>query len=255
MKVVNTLMKTRSVSLLLSAVALFSLSASEALAQASTPAPIKPNPDSDPVAAKLPPRIRYKPPVNGAPAVRGTGGTRGGVGELATLYVLAPEHEALTTQSQPALFWFQSAPAKADFELTLTEPKKPRPLLSLKGGNEQKAGIHSVSLSRQKITLEPNLSYRWSVALIPDSKSRSKDIIATGGIRHVQAPAGLMEKIEKAPQAERAAIYAEAGFWYDALQSVSLAIAADPKNAALHKMRASLLEQGKLKEAAAAENR
>ena len=54
---------------------------------------------------------------------------------------------------------------------------------------------------------------------------------------------------------ERAAIYAEAGYWYDALQSISLAIAAEPKNAGLHKLRASLLEQGKLREAAAAENK
>jgi hypothetical protein len=65
----------------------------------------------------------------------------------------------------------------------------------------------------------------------------------------------LAAKIEKASQVERAAIYAEAGFWYDALQSISLAIAAEPKNAGLHKMRAALLEQGKLKEAAAAESK
>ena len=39
------------------------------------------------------------------------------------------------------------------------------------------------------------------------------------------------------------------------LQSLSLAIAAEPKNAGLHKLRASLLEQGKLKEAAAAESK
>jgi hypothetical protein len=169
--------------------------------------------------------------------------------------VLAPEHEALTTQSQPALFWFQSAPAKTDFELTLTEPKKPGPLLNLKGSHEQNAGIHSISLARQKKTLEPNVSYRWSVALIPDLKSRSKDVIATGGIRRVEAPADLRAKIAKASQAESAAIYAEAGFWYDGLQAISMAIAADPRNAALHRLRADLLKQVGLKEAAAAEQK
>ena len=224
------------------------------LAHAQNPPTATP-PPSTPPAAKPPSGIRYKPPVNGAPKQRTTGGTRGGGGGLPALDVLAPEHEALTTQAQPALFWFQSSPAKADFELTLTEPKKARPVLSLKGEGEQKAGIHSVSLARQKITLEPGLSYRWSVALVPDPASRSKDVIATGVIKRVEAPPALAAKIATASPAERAAIYAEAGFWYDSLQAISLAIAAEPKNAAMHKLRASLLEQAQLKEAAAAEGK
>ena len=246
-------MKSRSVSFLACYAALFTLSVPEASSQAGAPAPAKPVPSSPPEPANVPLRIRYKPPVTGAPTVRGTGGTRGGGGNLPALYVLAPEHEALTTHSQPVLFWFQSAPAKAELELTLTEPKKAKPKLIAKG--EQMAGIHSVSLSQQKTTLEPNVSYRWSVALIPDARSRSKDILANGGIKFVKASPNLAEKIAKASPAERAAIYAEAGFWYDGFQAISMAIAADPKNAALHRLRADLLKQVGLKEAAAAERK
>jgi hypothetical protein len=248
-------MKSRSVSLLACSAALLAFSAPEAFSQAGSPVPTKPASPSTPEPAKLPSHIRYKPPVSGAPAVRGTGGTRGGGGNLPTLYVLAPEHEALTTHSQPALFWYQSESTKSDFELTLIEPKKPRPVGIWKNSDEHSAGIHSVSLARKKITLEPNVSYRWSVALIPDSKSRSKDIIATGAIRRVEAPAELAAKIAKAPLAERAARYAEAGFWYDALQAISLAIAAEPNNTALHQLRADLLKQVGLKQAAAAEKK
>ena len=56
-------------------------------------------------------------------------------------------------------------------------------------------------------------------------------------------------------------IYADAGFWYDALQSISIAIgeAERKKDAAtvsdLKSLRASLLDQGNLKEAAAADRK
>lgn len=242
-------MNIPTIPILLGAAALLVATAPQARSQEPAPAPARP-------AVKSGSAIRYKPPVSGGPALTVTGGTRhGGIGNLPSLSVLAPEHEALTTQAQPALFWFQGGPAKAKIEVILTEPEKEKPLLNLEGGGEQKAGIHSVSLARQKITLEPNRRYHWSVALVPDPKSRSKDVIATGVIKRVEAPAELTAKIEKASQAERAAIYAEAGFWYDALQALSLAIAAEPKNADLRRLRASLLEQAKLKEAAAAERK
>ncbi|HEX2719391.1 MAG TPA: DUF928 domain-containing protein, partial [Candidatus Deferrimicrobium sp.] len=45
-------------------------------------------------------------------------------------------------------------------------------------------------------------------------------------------------------------IYAEEGFWYDALESISRMIEASPKDADLRQQRASLLEQVGLSEAA-----
>ena len=58
----------------------------------------------------------------------------GSTDKLPNIFVLAPKHAALTTQEQPALFWFQTGPASAGFELTLTKPKDPAPLLNLKAG-------------------------------------------------------------------------------------------------------------------------
>ena len=230
------------------------------------PPPAPANPPTAPAATPAPPKrslLKFTPPksAGGGARVDGDGGSRGGTDKLPSIYVLAPKQIALTTQAQPALFWFQNGPANAGFELTLTEPKKPEPLLSLKGAEKQEAGTHSVSLARQKVSLTPNIDYQWSVALIPDPKNRSKDLVASGSVRRVAAPADLAAKIEKAEPADRAALYAEAGFWYDALQSISMAIgdAAKKKDAAavadLKKLRASLLDQGSLKEAAAADRK
>lgn len=208
--------------------------------------------------------LKYTPPKSagsGGPRVDGDGGSRAGGEKLPSIYVLAPKQIALTTQAQPALFWFQTEASNTGFELTVTEPKKAEPLLSLKGEDKQTGGTHSVSLAKHKVTLTPGVNYQWSVALVPDAKNRSKDLVASGHVKRVEAPADLAAKIEKAAPADRAAIYAQAGYWYDALQSISIAIGEAAKNkdantiGELKKMRASLLEQGDLKQAAAADRK
>jgi hypothetical protein len=164
---------------------------------------------------------------------------------------LVPNHIALTTQAQPSLFWFQSKPAKAKFELTVVEPKKPKPLLSLTAHEADKPGIHRVKLAKYKVELQPDVAYEWSVAVVPDAENRSKDVIAKGVIKRIKPPGDLATRIEKADNVERAAAYAEAGFWYDAFESVSNAIEAHPDDASLRAQRAALLQQVGLSEAAA----
>lgn len=216
-----------------------------------TPAPAAP-----PAPAKKLGSLKYTPPkTGGGSRMDGDGGSRGGGEKMPSIYVLAPEHLALTTQAQPSLFWFQTLPAKAEFELTLTEPKKSKPLLNVGGGAADKAGIRSLSLARHGVTLAPGVAYNWSVAIIADPKNRSKDVIASGMIKRVEEPADLAKSVAAAAPEERAVLYAQSGFWYDALQSISTAIAANPKNANLHQLRASLLDQAKLPQAAAADRK
>lgn len=204
------------------------------------------------------PKLNYsKPPgATGVPTDRQKGGTRGGGDGVATIYVLAPsDHVSLTTQAQPKLFWYQGQPSKTAFELTLIEPKKARPLLSFKDDKPQPAGIRALSLAQAGVTLTPGVTYQWHVALIPDPENRSKDVIATGYIKRIEAPADLSSKTTSAPLAERAAHFAQAGLWYDALQAISTAMAAEPKNTELRKLRGSLLDQARLPEAAAVDRR
>jgi hypothetical protein len=165
--------------------------------------------------------------------------------------VLAPNHVAVTTQAQPSLFWFQSKPAKAKFELTVVEPKNPKPLISLASPDADNAGIHRIKLSRYKVELQPDVAYEWSVAIIPDPDNRSRDVIAKGVIKRTKPPPELGINLEKANDVERAAAYAAAGIWYDALDAISNAIEANPNDASLREARASLLKQVGLSQAAA----
>jgi hypothetical protein len=152
--------------------------------------------------------LLYKPPKDaGNIPTRVSGGARGG-GVDVSLYALAPNHVAETTKAQPSLFWFQSKPAKAKFELTLVEPKKPAPLLSLTAPEASNAGIHRIKLDKYKVQLQPNVAYEWSVAIVPDAESRSKDVVAKGVIKRVNPSDELTKKLEGANELDRADAYA-----------------------------------------------
>src|SRR2546428_7355785 len=92
----------------------------------TAPATVEPSP------TRAPSKLLYKPPADaGNIPTRVSGGARGENAIDTTLLALVPDHLALTTQAQPSLFWFQSKPAKAKFELTVVEPKNPKAVLSL----------------------------------------------------------------------------------------------------------------------------
>jgi Domain of Unknown Function (DUF928) len=204
-----------------------------------------------PSPTRAPLKLLYKPPAGGGNIpTRVSGGARGG-GVDTSLLALVPEHAALTTHAQPSLFWFQSKPAKAKLELALVEPKKAKPVLALTSGSANQVGIHRIKLANHKVELQPDVLYQWTVAIVPDTENRSKDVIAQGVIKRVSAPRGLDEKVENASDTEKAAIYAEAGIWYDALEAISNAIDAHPEDASLREERASLLKQVGLPQAAA----
>jgi hypothetical protein len=207
------------------------------------------SPKAPPTAASK--KLLYKPPAApGNIPARVSGGARGEAVDT-VLIALVPNHVALTTQAQPSLFWFQSKPAKAKFEVTVVEPKKPKPLLSLTAPQADKPGIHRVKLGKYKIELQPDVAYEWSVAIVPDAENRSRDVIAKGVIKRISPPGDLANRVAQMDDLQRAEVYAQAGVWYDAFESVSNAIEAHPDDASLRAQRASLLQQVGLAEAAA----
>jgi len=202
-------------------------------------------------------RLTYTRPKNalGGTRVDGDGGSRGGGAKQPSLYVLAPDHTGVTTRAQPSLFWYQSGPAGTRFELTVVEPKKPKPLLKVGADKADQPGIHRLLLSRYNITLTPGVIYRWTIALVPDPANRSQDIIASGTIQRTEPDAEFTAALGGAEGLNKAALYAGKGFWYDALEVVTDEIDAAAKDKELHLQRATLLEQAGLKEAAAFERK
>ncbi len=232
------------------------LTTSLLVAQAPAQTPAKPA-DAAPAAPAKRGLLKYSPPKAAATGTRidGDGASRGSGDKLPSLYVLAPNHTALTTREQPSLFWYQTGPAKTRFELTLTEPKKPKPLLKVASDKSEQPGIHRISLEKQGVMLKPGVAYKWTIAWVPDPANRSQDVIASGTIQRVEPDAALKAGLADAKGFDKVALYAQNGIWYDALESLSNEIDAAPKNKDLRAQRAALLDQAGLKEAAAGERK
>src|SRR5215831_154355 len=168
-----------------------------------------------------PPAVKFRPPTTGTSSVRVTGGSRGTGTNEVVLDVLAPDEIGITTQEQPSLFWYQSKPANARFELTLLQDNKVKPIVDVKVERAAKAGVQRLKLADQGVKLTPGVEYQWVVALITDPDNRSKDLVASGVIKRTEPNAELKEKLGKADSVSLPGIYAEAGIWYDALGALS----------------------------------
>lgn len=215
--------------------------------------PVLAQPATQKPAASASPGVKFRPQTTGTASVRVTGGSRGTGDATITLDVLAPDDIGTTTQEQPSLFWFQSKPAEAKFELTLLQENKVKPLIQVKVERASKAGIQRLKLSEHGVKLTPGVEYQWVVALVTDPDNRSTDLVASGLIKRVVPAADLKEKISQATPASLANLYADAGIWYDALAALSDQIEAQPENKTLRQTRAELLGQVGLKAAAQAE--
>lgn len=210
-------------------------SASHAQQPASpTPAPVTPTP-TNPALPTLKGKLLYKPIGRGAPAGRVDAGSRGDGDEVASLYVLAPEEVGLTTSSQPSLVWFQTAPARLPFEISLLKPNDPKAVLRVRRTDASAGGFQHLDLADHGVRLEPDTDYQWVVALVRDPQSRSRDIVASGWIRHVDKRDAL--------RGSSPARFAAEGIWYDAVAELSKQIAARPRDPQLAADRRDLLMQ------------
>lgn len=194
----------------------------------------------------------YQPPLRGTTAGGRIGGGSRGTGERAiTLSVLAPEHPGLTVSGQPRLHWYLSDSADVPVEVSLVDRHSPDPLLVLVIPPPIAGGIHSLDLERQGVRLAPGVRYEWFVALVADPDYRSRDIVAGAEIERVTPPADLERKLADAGQDGGAGVYAEAGIWYDAMDSVSMQVERRPADPVHREHRAALLEQVGLEQVAA----
>jgi len=220
-----------------------------ALAVVPAPGPLSAAEQMAPPAA-----VAYQPPA-GNPAPRRVGGnSRGLPPALPAVAVLAPDHLGLTVSEQPRLLWYLAAPTTARIELTLVDPARAAPLIETVAAGDR-AGIHEFQPGAHGVKLEPGVQYEWSIAIVTDPAQRSRDVFAAGAIMRVEPSAALAQTLHLAAADGRAAAYANAGVWYDALDAMSAEIAARPGDRAPRERRAAVLEQAGLAEAAAFERR
>jgi len=213
-----------------------------ALAQSTPPSEPAPAPDQDAVPD-------YKPPLRGAPGGRVGGASRGAVRlatPLPTIELLAPNDEAgQTTSATPTLYFFVSQAVAWPTQFTISAPLQPAPVLEVTIPSPRAAGIYALRLADYRARLEPGIVYTWSVSIIVDPKSWARNVVASAALLRVPEDAATASATRDRTPPRRAAAYAAAGLWYDAV-----AAAAEARNLDRHAALDALMQQVGLTKAA-----
>ncbi|WP_299403917.1 DUF928 domain-containing protein [Acaryochloris sp. IP29b_bin.148] len=168
-------------------------------------------------------------------------------GRNPTLTTLVPNSNiGLTASAAPTFYWYTPTNSYklVQFSLFKMDPVG-NPLTQVYTSTLQvsgKAGLSSVTVLAQEttLTLEPGTDYRWQVGLYC-SPNQQQGIVANGWIRFVPPPSKLVKKLVKADARQTADLYAEAGYWYDAVHAFAIAQPTQPQEANLTQAWQALL--------------
>jgi len=187
------------------------------------------------------PMPRYCPPKRKTHSARIESGMRGDNVMLPVCTVLAPEDFGFTCSPSPVLYWYISKPWDKQIIFTINFIEAMETILEKKI-IIKKPGIQKIDISQYKVTLEQNKQYEWNIALICDHNQPSRDIITGGVIIRKNCSKRLLERLEKEDKMKHY-IFAEEGFWYEAVHNISKLIESFPNNSSYRSQRASLLDQ------------
>ncbi|HMD62643.1 MAG TPA: DUF928 domain-containing protein [Stellaceae bacterium] len=188
-----------------------------ALAQNDAPAAVQDEaPPGEPV---------YKPPPRGAPGGRVGGASRGTIKvavPLPRIDLLAPDgHTGLTTSATPILYFFVSRPITWPTRFTISAAAQPPPVLEVSIPTPREAGVYALRTADYHVHLEPGVLYTWSVSVILNPKAPSRDIVASASLLRTVPDPALEATLRTAPPSRRAAAFAQAGLWYDAVAAAA----------------------------------
>ncbi|QTA84036.1 DUF928 [Desulfonema magnum] len=164
---------------------------------------------------------------------------------------LAPERTGLTFKNQPVLSWYISDPWPGKIEFTLNEAGAVESVLKMNIDGPDKEGIYQINLADHNVTLKPGGEYEWFLVIVPVPEERSADFLASATIRMAELSNELSARLANTPKDKLHYVYAEEGYWYDSIESLSQLIDARPDDHILKQQRMALLRQVNLPRAAA----
>lgn len=171
----------------------------------------------------------FEPGDRGSPSRRAGAGSRGGclLGSP-RLRALLPqetksESPALTVDANPVVFWAMPRirkGAKVEFRLWDEDDRR---LYSKMLTVKEAGGIVSFRLpeSAPKFQLQTDQTYRWTVAVRcnPKSRDRSGDQFVEGWVKRVVPAPQLQQQLGAATnERDRARAYAQAGIWHNTVE-------------------------------------
>ncbi|KOR31632.1 hypothetical protein TI05_12370 [Achromatium sp. WMS3] len=211
--------------------------------------------------------FEYKPSSNVSSAKHRKGGaTRelGGINKsafkkktLKQVQVLAPKNVALTNNSQPRLYWYLKPRIRYIQVFQIRLENSSQPLFKKRLPMRFRGGIQSIDLARYGVSLQPNKTYVWQVALQPRRFNRYQTIPtiarSRGQIKFVTTKSRTQTSSKTNSRSYPVATPQQ--FWYDAFDNASYKIQTGPRQAYWRRQRAILLEQAGLHKMAKIINR
>lgn len=172
-------------------------------------------------------QVTFEPPQGTKPAHTVGGASRGeqcpsdSIEQNLPLTPLLPTgSRSLTLKSHPTLLVY------------VPETSATKALLSIKDANEDydyqttmsigdRSGIVSLTLPDDAPALDVNREYNWSLILMCDNKLRPDSPVVQGDVTRVDADLHIANKLARADLYESAAIYGNAGLWYDTVSTLA----------------------------------
>jgi hypothetical protein len=222
--------------------------------------------------------IRFVPP-SGKSTRRSQGsGSRGCEqslpGDLVTLLIPSKDYIGQTTSGHPSFFWYLSQPVSVPLKFTLVERGVPEPLL-VKQIDSVEVGMIKVEFPKDKPELAVGRVYSWSVTLQCNARRPSANPYFYSWIERIPTTPVLAQQLadvssrnnllrktvssesaspehDASAQAlrDRAAIYAQFGLWYDALDALWSAQKVNPNDGSIKEDFLALLKQVSLEDVA-----
>jgi hypothetical protein len=163
----------------------------------------------------------YTPPDRGIPGRREGGGTRGGCVALQPLTALMPNNSyGETISDYPSFYFFIPDVSAEAIEFTLLNEAGDE-VYKTEFQVTGESGIVAIHLPETAglTPLAVGENYEWIFSLICDRTDRSGDLLVSGWLQRIEAP-DLVAEISALPPREQALRFAEAGIWYEALDTL-----------------------------------
>jgi hypothetical protein len=180
---------------------------------------------------KVRPRIRWQPPPMppnlGDPSGRGQGGgSRGPCEDYDEVSALLPPSQwGLTTLEYPTI-WLnlpKGMAAEVPVEFVLADSQGKVLFKEITDATKTPAGINPFPLPTRAPALQVNQQYRWSIAIYCDADVPDKPVVIRGKIgRSALSSLAETQFSQSVDAIDRASIYAEQGFWYDAMTTLGM---------------------------------
>ncbi len=183
------------------------------------------------------------PIEEGLGSTRGCTVTNGDDREFAALVPDTPETIGVTTQEYPTVYaYVPETDGKVEVEFTLSD-KDYNDLYTLSFEVDSRGEIIPFQLPRS-VNLPPlptQEPYLWSVTLICNPADPAANSFVEGWIGRFQPTETFVSDLSSGSGLTKAALYADAGVWYEAIDTLAQLRQANPNNAAVQEQWENLL--------------